>query len=149
MNGPGDEATTPGEGGEPSEEEMRARLEEQMRNVRVQDLVLQSVAGLINLTARRIAKDDERDLEQAKVGIEAVRSLLEVLEPEAQSQVKSALSELQLLYAQQSRGEGGAPPSEGGEPPGGGEEAPRQPPGERPAAGREPPPRLWTPPGAS
>ncbi len=41
-------------GGEPpqSEEELRARLEEEMRRVRVQDLVLQSVASLVNLTAQ-------------------------------------------------------------------------------------------------
>lgn len=154
-------AGTPGAGGaaggaaEPSEEEMRAQLEEQMRKVRVQDLVLQSVAGLINLTARRIAKEDERDLEQAKIGIDAVRALVDLLEPEARGQVQNALSELQMLFAQQSRGQAGDQPSEGGgsgpEPSSPGGQAP---PGERPGSapgggesGR--PSRLWTPPGTS
>ena len=127
-----------------------------MRRVRVQDLVLQSVASLVNLTARRIAKEDERDLEQARIGIDAVRSLVDLLEPEPQAQVREALSELQLLFAQASGGgpEGG-PPVEGGEPgaPEGGEpqpppqrpqEPPQRPQGPPPGPGQGPP-RLWTP----
>src|SRR5688500_13926692 len=111
---PGD---APPEGDAPSEAELRARLEEELRKVRVQDLLLQSVASLVNLTARRIAKEDERDLGQAKVGIDAVRALVDLLDPEPQAQVKNALSELQMLYAQQSQGGGGeASPDAGGEP---------------------------------
>ena len=133
-----------------SEEELRARLEEEMRRVRVQDLLLQSVAGLVNLTARRIAKEDEQDLEQARTGIEAIRALVDLLEPEPQKQVREALSELQMLFARASgegdaepAGEGAAPstPPAGAEPPASG---PEQPPGggRRPT---EPPPKLWTP----
>jgi hypothetical protein len=130
----------PPEGDAPSEEELRARLEEELRKVRVQDLLLQSVASLVNLTARRIAKEDERDLEQAKVGIDAVRALVDLLDPEPQAQVKNALSELQMLYAQQSQGGGGEPPAEaGGEPEGGESERPQP---QRPSG-------LWTPPGTS
>jgi hypothetical protein len=146
-----------GPGGQPqTEEELRARLEEEMRRVRVQDLVLQSVASLVNLTARRIAKEDERDLEQARIGIEAVRGLVGLLDAEPQAQVREALSELQMLYAQAS---GGAPEGEGGEgeapdtgTPAGGQERPQQPP-QRPEPPQQPPaqgqgqapPRLWTP----
>ena len=39
---------------EPTEEEMRAALEEQMRNIRVEDVVLQTTATLINLAGRRV-----------------------------------------------------------------------------------------------
>ena len=84
-----------------SEEEMRARIEEQLRKVRVQDLLLESVVSVINLAARRIAKEDERDLEQARVGIEAVRAVVDLLDPEPAQQVRSALSEVQVLYAKQ------------------------------------------------
>jgi hypothetical protein len=127
-------------GDAPSEEELRARLEEELRKVRVQDLLLQSVASLVNLTARRIAKEDERDLEQAKVGIDAVRAVVDLLDPEPQAQVKNALSELQMLYAQQSQGDGGESPPEAGDEPGGGE--PQRPQPQRPSG-------LWTPPGTS
>ena len=144
--------------GQPSEEELRARIEEQLRRVRVQDLIVDSVASIVNLTARRIAKEDERDLEQARVGIEAVRAVEGLLPAEAQAQVKSALSELQMLYAQASEGgpvgqgarqegtseagepgESEQPPAERPQPP------PQRPQQSRPAGGAQPPPRLWTP----
>ena len=98
----------------PTEEEMQRALEEQLRRVRVQDLLLESVASILNLSARRIAKADERDLEQGRVGIEAVRAVLDLLEPEAQEQVRQALSQVQMLYARESReGEGpGEPPEQ-------------------------------------
>ncbi len=88
-------------GGEdaPSEEELRAQLEEEIRKVRVEDVVLQSAVSILNLAARRIAKDDERDLAQAKVGIDAARALTELTREEAQPQLRQAVSELQLLYA--------------------------------------------------
>jgi hypothetical protein len=118
------------------EEELRQRVDEQLRKVRVQDLLLESVAGILNLSARRIAKEDERDLEQARVGIEAVRAVVGLLEPEPAKAVRDALSELQVLYARQASGGGEAPPE--AEP--AAEPHPRK---------GEPPPRLWTPPGSA
>jgi hypothetical protein len=125
---------------QPSQEELRQRLEEQLRRVRVQDVLLESVASILNLSARRIAKQDEQDLEQARLGIDAVRAVVDLLEPEPREQVRSALSELQMLYAREAGG-GGAAPEGGpaGEPEGG--------------AGESPPPKrdsgLWTPPGSA
>jgi hypothetical protein len=105
------------EGGQgPTEEELRAQLEEEIRKVRVEDVVLQSAVSILNLSARRIAKDDERDLEQAKVGIDAARSLVELVNPEAQPQLRQAISELQMLYAKHA-GEESAPEQETSERP--------------------------------
>jgi hypothetical protein len=125
----------PGPEGQPSEEELRARLEEQLRRVRVQDLLVESAASIINLSARRIAKADERDLEQGRIGIEAVSRLIDLIEGEVAGQIRSALSELQLLYARESQGggeggEGGSGEGGGAGGPGGsgGEEPPRRPP---------------------
>jgi hypothetical protein len=126
-----------------SEAEVRARLEEQVRKLRVQDLMVESVVSVLNLTARRIAKEDERDLEQAKVGIDAIRAWVDLLPADAAKQIRQALSELQMLYAQAVGGGGGEgePPQTPGAPPG---TEPKQPP-----SGSEPPPRLWTPPGST
>jgi hypothetical protein len=146
---------------QPSQEELRARLEEQLRNLRVQDLIVESVVSVLNLTARRIAKEDERDLEQGRIGIEAVRAWVGLLPEEAANQIRQALSELQLLYAQAAEGgqPGGDPSAPGGgveevpgggageraqDAPGGGSEQPMPQPG-RPTRPGEPPPRLWTP----
>jgi hypothetical protein len=126
-----------------SDAEVRERLEEELRKLRVEEVVLQSVVSIINLTARRIAKEDERDLAQAKVGIDAVRALVEVIPAEAARQIREALSELQMLYAREAGGGGG----------GEGEAESAEPTAEPPPAGGrrrpEPPPKLWTPPGAS
>jgi hypothetical protein len=118
-----------------SEEEARAQLEEEIRKVRVEDVVLQSVVSILNLSARRIAKDDERDLEQAKIGIDAGRALVDLVKPEAQPQLRQAISELQVLYAKYA-GEG---PSPGDDEEGGGGEEPSQP--DRPKGDSG----LWTP----
>jgi hypothetical protein len=103
-------------GGQPNEEELRAQLEEEIRKVRVEDVVLQSVVSILNLAARRIAKDDERDLDQAKVGIDAGRALVDLVKPEAQPQLRQAISELQVLYAKHAgEGAAGEGPPEGAE----------------------------------
>jgi hypothetical protein len=125
--------------GQPTQEELRQRLEEQLRKVRVQDVLLESVASILNLSARRIAKQDEQDLDQARLGIDAVRAVVELLEPEPREQVRSALSELQMLYAREAGGGGAPEGGPAGEPQGGGAESP-------------PPKRdsgLWTPPGSA
>jgi hypothetical protein len=123
-------------GAPPDQEELQRRLEEQLRQVRVQDLLLESVASILNLSARRISKQDERDLEQGRLGIEAVRAVLELLEPGPREQVREALSQVQMLYAREVQGGG----EEAGEPPA--EPATEEPQGQRPSG-------LWTPPGTS
>jgi Domain of unknown function (DUF1844) len=128
----------PGEG-QPSEEELRARLEEELRKLRVQDVLLQSVVSIINLTSRRIAKEDEQDLEQARVGIDALRALVDLLDEEPAQQVRAAISDLQMHYA---KAAGGGPPEPGGE---GGGEAPPEP--EEPSDAARKQSGLWTPPG--
>jgi len=123
---------------QPSEEEIRAQIEEQLRQVRVEDVIVECAASIIQLTVRRIAKPDEQDLEQARIGIEAVRALVDLVDGEVAGQIRSALSDIQLLYARASRGE----PLEG--PPQESAEASKQPPAQAPKSS-EPPPKLWTP----
>jgi hypothetical protein len=134
----------PPEGGDPAaeqlspeQEQMLRQMEEEMSRIRVQDLVAQSVVSILNLSYRRIAKEDERDLEQARVGIEAIRGMVDVLDEESQREIKNALSQIQVLYAQQAAASGepaSEPPPGGGAAPAGGG-----------AAGGQAPPRLWTP----
>jgi|SRR5687767_14848540 len=147
---PAEEASTaegaPSGEAPPSEEELRARIEEGLRTVRVQDVVLESAVTIVNITARRIAKEDERDLEQARIGIEAVRGLVDLLDSEPQAQVRNALSELQMIYAKASGG--GDAPAEAEPAPGTpeagapGPETPAQEP-KKPDSG------LWVPPGSA
>jgi hypothetical protein len=143
--GAGQPTGEPRSGEQLSEEEIRAQLEEEIRNVRIEDLILQSVVSILNLSARRIAKDDERDLDQAKVGIDAGRALVDLVKPEAQPQLRQAISELQLLYAKHAGEEPAA------ESPGEGAESAKEEAGGGADQGASGPPKgdsgLWTPPG--
>ena len=92
---------------QPSEEELRAAYEAEIKKVRVQDLVIQSLVSMINLGGRKgglaPGTEDERDLEQLRVAIEAARALLPLVEGELSGdadQIRQALSQLQMAYAQ-------------------------------------------------
>ena len=125
----------------PEEQEM---LEQQMSQVRVEDLLTQTVASVLNLSARRIVKEDEVDLEQARIGIDAVRALVALLPEEVADAVKEPLSQVQMLYAE--RAGGGTPGAE----PAPESSGPGEPPPAPPEADPGPPkgPGLWTPRGS-
>jgi hypothetical protein len=130
-------------GGPQLSDEEIAMLEQQMREIRMEDVLTQTVVSLINLTARRIAKEDEVDLEQARLGIEAVRSLLPLLPEEVSKEIREPLSQIQLLYAQKS-GEGDPGGQPGTDAP---DSGPGSGPGDGPAAGSGES-GLWTPRGS-
>src|SRR6266480_4518050 len=124
-----DSTTSTGGGGpprEPSEEEVRAALEAEMKRIKVDDVLLQTVVSLINLGGRRAGlapgSEGERDLDQVRTAIEAVRALMPLLERDAEvakelGPIRNALSQLQMAYAQLSGGAGQAEPAKpGGEP---------------------------------
>ncbi len=108
--------------GQPTEAEMQAALEEQMRNIRVEDVVVQTTVTLVNLGARRLglaaapgeAPGAERDLGQAQLAIESVRALLPLLPPEVTDQIGPALSQLQMAFAREAQAAGGGAPAEAG-----------------------------------
>jgi hypothetical protein len=111
--GPGDP------GREPTEEEIRAALEEEMRRITVDQILLQTVVSLINLAGRRLGlapgAEGEKDVEQVKTAIDVVRALMPMLEGKTSEQdtasIRNALSQLQMAYAKETGGQ--AP---GGEP---------------------------------
>jgi hypothetical protein len=134
---------------EPSEEELRAAYEAELKRLRVEDVLVQAVVSLLNLGGRKAGlapgTEDERDPEQLRLAIEGARALMPLVEPalgpEA-GQVRQILSQLQMTYAQ-SRGAvpepssgapAGAPPSAAEEPPKPGDAGPAQQSG-----------RLWIP----
>jgi hypothetical protein len=150
----------PGQGN-PTEEELRAQLEEELRRITVRDVLVQTVVSLVNLGGQRLGlapgAEDARDLDQARLAIEGVRALLPLVEQQDAEQVRpirDALSQLQLAYAKLAgpAGESDGPGGGGGpagdpRPPGAGAPAPEE---SRPGAER-PPGRggLWVPPGSA
>jgi hypothetical protein len=109
----------------PTEEELRAAYEAELKRIRVDDVIVQTVVSLVNLGGRKAGlapgTEDERDLEQVRQAIEGVRALLPLVEadlgPDA-ARIRDALSQLQMVYAQSAGGaSGGAPSGEGGQEP--------------------------------
>jgi hypothetical protein len=132
-----------------SEEELRAayaaQLEEQLRQLRVEDVVVQTIVTLVNLGARKAGlapgTEDERDLDQLRMAIDAARALLPLIESELGpdgTQIREALSQLQMGYARLA-GEGGAPAASGAEG-AAGQDDPSKGPGPAQSSGR-----LWVP----
>jgi hypothetical protein len=117
---------------EPSEEELR----EALKQLRVEDVLLQTVVTLVNLSGRRLTVEDEKNVEQARLGIEAVRALLPLCPEEEAKPIREALSQLQMVYVRETQ-EPGAPSEEA--PPA---EKPRE--DEERAKARS---KIWTPPG--
>jgi hypothetical protein len=133
---------------EPTEEELRAALEEQMRRITVKDVLLQTAVTLVNLSARKLglAEGDEKDLEQAKLGIEGVRAIAPLLPQQEMAPVREALSQLQMAYVKEAgAGQGSEVTGHGGEAPAGPPEpSSAQPDDAERAKARA---KIWTPPG--
>lgn len=147
--------------GEPSEEELRAAYEAEIKRLRVEHLLLEHVVTMINVGMRRTGlspgTEDERDPTQVRLAIESVRVLMPLLEqtaPEQVGQIRSALSQLQLAFV---RIGGQAPASSAGQPDSAPPDAPAPPAGtpREPATPDPPKPgepgpaqrtgRLWVP----
>jgi hypothetical protein len=133
----------------PSEEELRA-YEQEIKKLRVEHVLLDQVVTLVNLGGRRTGlskgTEDERDAEQVRLAIEAVRALLPLLEqaaPQEARSIREALSQLQLAFVRIGGQAGAEAPAEeaqaAGEPP----QAEPPKPGEPGPAQRSG--RLWVP----
>lgn len=97
-----------------TEEELRAAYEAQLKQVRVEDVLVQTVVALLNLGARKAAlgaggnpQEDEKDPEQLRQAIEAARVLLPMVEGalgvggDEIKQLRDVLAQLQMAYARE------------------------------------------------
>ena len=100
--------------------------EELIKQVKVSDVLLQTVVTLVTLSGRRLTVEDEKDPAQAKLGIDAARALLPLLPEEEAKPVKDALSQLQMAYVRETQKSQPQPEPE-----------------------KKPESRIWTPPGST
>ena len=136
-------STDPNEQRQPTEEEIRAAYESEIKKLRVEDVLVQTLVSLVNLGGRKAGlaegTEDERDPQQLQMAVDGALAILPVVEPvlgQDAGQVRNAISQLQMAFAQMA-GAGGAQP--GG--------APQEPSPEQPQQGQQPPSsgRLWVP----
>lgn len=108
---------------QPTDEELAAAYEAQLKQIRVEDVLIQTLVSLLNLGGRKAGlsagTEGERDPEQVRQAIEGVRALLPVVEPllgPDAAQIRDALSQLQLAYTQIAGGGGAQAADEPPEP---------------------------------
>lgn len=89
----------------PTEDELRAAYEAELKRVRVDDVLVQTIVSLINLGGLRAGmvagNEGERDVEQLHQAIEVIRALLPLAEPTLgrdAAAIRDALARLQLEY---------------------------------------------------
>ena len=152
----------PGSEREPTEAEMRAAYEDQLRRVTTIDAVLQSAVTLINIAGIRLGLGpadevggaEDRDLEQARDAIDAVRALLPVLERRIADEVRplrDALAQIQLAFTREVQlgedgaGTGATPAQPAAQPPAAGAPGAAPPPPVKPEESAVESGRLWVP----
>ena len=133
---------------QPTEEELRAALEEEMRRLTPDDVIVQTTITLVNMAGRKLGLaapqgDADKDIEQAHQAIEGVRALLPLVPNEPQAPIREALSQLQMAYAQEVKAGGEQPKETPDEKP---KAEPQSPSGEAERAKARS--KIWTPPGS-
>jgi hypothetical protein len=85
-----------------SEQELIEQLQEELKKLKVSDVLVQTVFTVSSLGYGRLGAED-RDLEQARLAIDALRALVPVLKGTVPDQVTSDFEQLvanmQLAYA--------------------------------------------------
>jgi hypothetical protein len=85
-----------------SDDELLQRVEEELKKLKVSDLLMQTLYTVSSLAYRKLSAAD-RDLDEARLAIEALRALLPVLEGSVPEDVvrdfRQVTSNLQLAYA--------------------------------------------------
>ena len=94
----------------PTDEELVQQLEEELKKLKVSDLLVQTLYTVSSVGYRKLSAED-RDLAQAQLAIEALRALLPLLEGAVGDEVvrdfKQVTSNLQLAYADASKEQAG------------------------------------------
>jgi hypothetical protein len=105
---------------QPTEEQ----LLEALRQIKTEDVVVQTVATLVNLAGQKLSVEGAKDPEEAKNAIDAARHMLSLVPDDAKGPIQNALDQIQMLYVREST-------------------APQDKPEDKPD--EPPPPKIWTP----
>jgi hypothetical protein len=128
-----------------NEEELR----EALKKLRVEDVLLQTAATLIDLAARRMGlaeEDGPKQMDQAKLAIDAIRALQPLMTDEQQAAVREPLSQLQMAYAREMQAPAQAAPAAQAAPEAAAS-GPAEPEADDEAERAKARAKIWTPPG--
>ncbi len=89
-----------------TDEELLQQVEEELKKLKVSDLLVQMLYTMSSLGYRKLS-DQDRDLDQAKLAIDTLRAVLPVLEgvvgDDVMRDFKQVTANLQLAYADASK----------------------------------------------
>jgi hypothetical protein len=91
----------------PDEEQLAKELAEELRKLRIEDVLIQTLITISSIGYRRLGltedTKDDRDLEQARLAIETLQALTPVLERVVPAELvrdfQSSVANLQLAFA--------------------------------------------------
>jgi hypothetical protein len=101
---------------QPTEEQ----LLEALKQIKTEDVVVQTVATLVNLAGQKLSVEGAKDPAEAQKAIDAARHMLPLVPEEAQAPIQNALDQVQMLYVRETSEKKDEPPE-------------------------PPPPKIWTP----
>jgi hypothetical protein len=96
---------------EPTEEQLLDAL----RQIKTEDVVVQTVATLVNLAGQKLSVEGAKDPDEAKRAIDAARHMLPLVPEEAKAPIQNALDQVQMIYVKESSPKDATSPKE--EPP--------------------------------
>ena len=85
------------EPGQPTEQQ----LLEALKQIKTEDVVVQTVATLVNLAGQKLSVEGAKDPEEAQKAIDAARHMLPLVPDEAQAPIQNALDQVQMLYVKE------------------------------------------------
>jgi hypothetical protein len=91
---------------QPSEEELLGAL----RQIKTEDVVVQTVATLVNLAGQKLSVEEAKDPAEAQKAIDAARHMLPLVPEEAQAPIQNALDQVQMLYVRETTEKKDEPP---------------------------------------
>ena len=101
--------------GQPTEQQLLDAL----KQIKTEDVVVQTVATLVNLAGQKLSVEEAKDPGEAQKAIDAARHMLPLVPDEAKAPIQNALDQVQMLYVRETT--------------------------EQPKKDEPPPPKIWTP----
>jgi hypothetical protein len=86
------------EPGQPTEEQ----LLEALRQIKTEDVIVQTVATLVNLAGQKLSVEGAKDPAEAQKAIDAARHMLPLVPDEAKPPIQNALDQIQMLFVKES-----------------------------------------------
>jgi hypothetical protein len=92
----------------PTPEELADRFVAELQKAKVSDLLAETCSVVASLGYAKLAPET-RDLEQARLAIEALKALAPLLPEESERDIRQVTANLQLAFADAARGDPAAP----------------------------------------